>query len=79
MCAALADRIKGGDEFYGSKNPRSESGIVIGWLAGIDAACEEWKFAQKLPYYLCNLAGLTILYIVPIFKPSHDAEGPVEL
>lgn len=72
----------------------------MGWLAGIDVAFEEWKFAQelpgqfasnksrdqhtewsveKLPCYLRNLAGLTILYIVPIFKSSHVAEVPVGL
>ncbi|MCJ1264860.1 hypothetical protein MMC22_004735 [Lobaria immixta] len=49
LCAAFSDGIKDGDKFYGSKNPRLGSFQVLGWLAGIDAICEEARFAQELP------------------------------
>ena len=49
LCAALADGIKDCDEFYGCKNPRGGSYAVMGWLAGIDAFCEEARFPQELP------------------------------
>ncbi|MCJ1429368.1 hypothetical protein MMC29_007282 [Sticta canariensis] len=99
LCDALAEGIKDCDEFYGSKNPRGGSFSVMGWLAGIDAFCEESSFAQKLPgqfesdvsskrrtewsveklpYYLRSLTGLPCPYIVPIFKPSHNLEVPVD-
>ena len=38
----------------------------------------EWS-VEKLPYYLRSLAGLANVYIVPIFKPSHDVEVPLDL
>lgn len=37
----------------------------------------EWS-VEKLPYYIRNLVGVPNPYIVPIFKPSHDVEVPVE-
>ena len=100
VCAPLADGMKACDEFYGGKNPRLGSFITMGWLAGIDAFCEEGRFAQELPsqfasnssrnqhtewsvekypYYLRNIAGLSVPYLVPIFKPSHHAEVPIDL
>lgn len=100
LCAALADGINDCDEFYGSKNPRVGSYEVMGWLAGMDAFCEEARFAQelpgqftsnrvgdggtawsveKLPQYHRHLAGLVSVYIVPIFKPSHEVEVPSDL
>ena len=72
----------------------------MGWLAGIDAFCEEGRFAQELPvqfasnssrnqhtewsvekfpHHLRNIAGLPVPFLVPIFKPSHDAEVPIDL
>ena len=99
LCDALAKGIKDCDEFYGSKNPRGGSMSVMGWLAGIDAFCEESNFAHKLPgqfesnvsrerrtewsvekvpYYLRSLTGLPCPYMVPIFKPSHGLEVPLD-
>ena len=49
LCVALADGIRDCDEFYGSKNPRGGSFEVMGWLAGLDACCEEARLAQELP------------------------------
>lgn len=49
LCAAFADGITDCDQFYGSKNPRVGSFVVMGWLAGVDAFCEEERFAQELP------------------------------
>ncbi|MCJ1263763.1 hypothetical protein MMC22_003633 [Lobaria immixta] len=49
LCAALADGIDDCDKFYGSKNPRGGSFVVMGWLAGLDAFCEEERYAQELP------------------------------
>lgn len=49
VCAAFSDCIKDCDKFYGNKNPRLGSFEVLGWLAGIDAICEEARFAQEMP------------------------------
>ena len=49
LCAAFSDGIRDCDKFYGSKNPRLGSFEVLSWLAGIDANCEEARFAQDLP------------------------------
>lgn len=49
LCAAFAERFKNCDEFYGSRNPRTGSYAVMGWLTAIDTLCGKARFAEKLP------------------------------
>lgn len=49
ICAALAEAIKDIDELFGSVNPRLGSYGVMSWLNGIDAFCQEARFAKELP------------------------------